>query len=388
MTVIDLREELNNRNIDIIDVTDKCIYYSEEFMVNDSATIYIYTYDLFDNSERVVCYFTFEEETFLPHYYICGDSIIMLLENDGSRAWILKIDKNSKSEVMRKNVPLIGKYFDCVPIDDNNIIIYSKSDDDYRDIFNRCLKNTGFDTLANMYDLDKSYRYFIRDFKTAGLVKDHMHTFTDSKGNERMILCDSCCESEFDKEKLSKNNNGIEENMQDNILEISKSRFLESVRSGKELIGAKRIASAGAEGFVRFECATDGGIFFRAKVFKSGLEKFFKMSTAGGCVKPMCNVREKNDSARYFTDTDCGKIYYMKRDGEIITVLGEINSCAELSYPYTIGQFTGCMDDRFIIADNSKSVNEPSVSIYDGRLGLLDTYQAKFKMKKNVLVIY
>ena len=267
MTVIDLREELKSRKIDIIEITDDCVYYTEEFSVNDTDTMYVYNYDFFDNSEHIVSYFTYDDETYLPHYYVCGNSIIMLFENDGNRAWIIRIDKNTGCEIQRKRVSVIGKFYDCVPIDDNNIIIYSKADDEYREIFNKSVKETGCDMLANLYDLEKNYRYFIRDFKTAELVRSDMHCFSDSKGVPRMLLCDNRCKNEKEKERLYVQKGNSSTELKDSILEISRERFIENVKSGKEKIGTKRIAGAGAEGLVRLECIGNDGIVFRAKEF-------------------------------------------------------------------------------------------------------------------------
>lgn len=388
MTVIDLREELKNRKIDIIEITDDCVYYAEEFCVNDTDTMYVYTYDFFDSSEHIVSYFTYDDEAYLPHYYVCGDSIIILFENDGNRAWIIRIDKNSGCEIQRKRISIIGKFFDCVPIDDNNLIIYSKADDEYREIFNKSIKETGCDMFANLYDLEKNYRYFIRDFKTAEIVRCDMHSFSDSKGIPRMLLCDNRCKNEKEKERMYGKKGNSENELRDNIFEISREKFIENVKCGKDKIGAKRIAGAGAEGSVRLECIGEDGIVFRAKAFRSGAEQFLRMSKSSGSVKPICSVKAKNDFARYFTDADNAKIYYMKREGEKILLHGEINSNAELAYPYSIGNFTGCIEDRYVVADCSESYEKPSLSIYDGSLNSLETYNARMRIKNNMIVIY
>lgn len=388
MTVIDLRAKLHERDVDVIEVTDEYMYYAEELQVGDVDTVYLYSYDFTNETEYLISYFIFEDDVYLPHYYNCSDSIIALFENDGNKVWIIKIEKSSNNEVLRKKVPLIGKYFDCVPIDDNNIIMYSKADDEYREIFDRCFEETGCDVIANLYDLKMSYRYFIRDFKTAMLVKNNMHNFTDSKGVERMIICDPYCENEADKEKLSEQVGGVTEDIRDNIWEISKAKFLDGVRESRERIALKRIASAGAEGLVRFECIGGDRIIFRAKMFTTGQEQFFEMSTASGEVKPICSTRIRTDTARYFTDIDNGKIYYIERDGEFISLVGEINSSAEITYPYSIGQFIVCVDERFVIADSSSNYNEKLTSIYDGDLKICDTYQARVTINNNILILY
>lgn len=387
MTVIDLRDELYKRKIDIIEITDEFIYYAEELKINGVDTVYLYSYSFSTESERVMSYFTFDDATYLQHYYACNDSIIVLFENDTNRVWIVKVDKKSNEEVYRKKIPLIGRFFECVSIDDNNIIIYSKADSDSRELFNRCLEETNSDCLANLYDLEKGYRYFIKDFKTAVLVKNSMYKFTDSKGTEQLLLCDPYCD-EAEKEELSRELSKVSDDIRDNIWIVSKARFLDAVKSSRERIPLRKIASAGAEGLVRFECISDDKIVFRAKIFAHGKEQFFQMSTVNGEVKPIGEVKSRNDTAHYFTDTQNGKVYYMTRDDESITLKGEINSNAMITYPYNIGRIESCIDDRFVIANSSKSYSEPSMSIYDGRLNLTDTYQARVKTKGEILVFF
>lgn len=387
MTVIDLRDELYRRKIDIIEITDEFIYYAEELKINGVDTIYLYSYSFSQECERVMSYFTFDDATYLQHYYACKDSIIVLFENDTNRIWIVKVDKKTNEEVYRKKIPLIGRFFECVPIDDNNIIVYSKADSDSRELFNRCLEETNSECLANLYDLEKGYRYFIKDFKTAGLVKNSMHKFTDSKGVEQLLLCDPYCD-EVEKEELSRELSKVPDDVRDNIWIISKMKFLDGVKSSREHIGLRKIASAGIEGLVRFECISGDKIIFRAKIFSHGKEQFFEMSTSSGEVKPIGEVKARNDTSRYFTDTENGKVYYMTRDDDNIMLKGEINSAAGIMYPHSIGRIESCIDDRFVIANSSKSYSEPLMSIYDGRLNLTDTYQARVKTKGEILVFF
>lgn len=387
MTVIDLRDELYTRRIEIIEITDDFIYYAEELKVNDIDTVYVYGYNFAEENEQVMSYFTFDDATYLQHFYACKDSIIVLFENDGNKAWVVKIDKRTGDEVLRKTVPLIGRFADCVPIDDDNIIIYTKADEAKRELFNRCLETTNSDTMANLYDLKENRRYFVRDFHTALLIKNNMHRFSNSNGKEYMLLCDPYSD-EISKEELFKDSDGIENDIRDNIWMISTQGFLNGVKNGCESLKLKRIASAGTDGMVRFECISRDNIVFRAKTFSTGYEKFCAMSTVSGEILPVANVKKRNDEACYFTDNNSGKIYYMTRDDNSITLNGEINSQARITYPGKIGNLESCIDDRFIIADNSVSYDEPILSIYDGRLNLTDTYQARAKTRGEILVFF
>lgn len=387
MTVIDIRDELYQRQIEIVEVTDEYIYYAEEKNVDGIDALYLLEYDCAAEKERVMAYFTFDDASYIQHYYSCKDSIFLLFENDSSKVWIIKIDKSSGGEVLRKSVKLIGRFFDCVPIDDNNLVIYTKADDENRSLFNRCLEATNRDTMANLYDLDKGYRYFIKDFRTAELVRNEMHVFCDSKGREYMLLCEPYSD-EASKEEYAREKERVGGDIRDNIWSISKNKFLKGVRSGREELELKKIASAGTDGLVRFECICGDSIVFRAKKFSTGQEKFLAMSTLSGKVVPISDVKKRSEKSRYFTDGNGGRIYYMFKDDSVVNLRGEINSRAHIKYPESIGRLECCFDDRFIVADRSKAEDEPMISIYDSVKGKTDTYEARCKTNGNLLVLF
>lgn len=387
MTVIDIRDELYKRQIEIVEVTDEYIYYAEEKNVDGVDAIYLLEYDCTTEEEKIMAYFAFDDPSYIQHYYACGKSIIVLFENDKNKIWIVKIDKESGSEVLRKIVPLVGKFSSCVPIDDNNLIIYTKADEENRSLFNRCLETTNTDTIANLYDIEKGYRYFIKDFYTAMLIKDNMHMFSDPKGNEYMLLCDPYSDEES-KEDYARESEKIDKDIRDNIWSISKKRFFKGVKSGKENLELKRIASAGIDGLVRFECISGDSIVFRAKKFSTGQEKFCAMSTVSGRVVPVSDVKKRSDESRYFTDNSSGKIYYMFKEEDLVTLRGEINSSAVITFPENIGRIEGCIGDRFIVADRSVAEDEPVLTLYDSRLKTTDTFQAHGKTNGEILVLF
>lgn len=387
MTVIDIRDELYKRQIEIIEVADDYIYYAEEKNVDGINAIYLLEYDCAEEQEKVMACFNFDDASYIQHYYACDKSIIVLFENDKNKIWIVKIDKSTGDEILRKSVPLIGRFFSCVPIDDDNLIIYTKADDESRSLFNRCLETTNTDTIANLYDIGKGYRYFIKDFYVAVLIRDNMHKFHDSKGNEYMLLCDPYSDEES-KEVYAREARKIKEDIRDNIWSISKKRFFKGVKSGKEKLELKRIAGAGIDGLVRFECMSGDSIIFRAKKFSTGQEKFCAMSTVSGQVVPVSDVKKKSDVSKYFTDNSSGKIYHMFRENNSVTMRGEINSDAVITFPENIGKIEGCINDRFVVADRSVVDDEPILTLYDSRLKTLDTFQAHGKTNGEILVLF
>ncbi len=389
MNVIDLRDELYRRRIEIIEIDGGCIYYAEELTSDDEARLYIYRYDAEREEERVLSFFTLEDTDCIEHFYSCGGSIMILFESRDSKAWLIKLDKRSGAELIRKKIALIGRYFDCVPISENDLIIYTKADDENRELFNRCLETTNSDTIANLYDIEKGYRYFIKDFKTAALIENAMHSFKTAKGEEKLLLCDPYC-GEAEKQEIVRALAGHftldGDELRDNIWLISKSKLLSALKSGAEKIPLRRAASAGVEGTVRFECISGENIIFRAKVYKTGLEQFFAMSAANGSVSPVKTVRERGDGERYFTDVCGGSIYYMTELDGRTRLEGEVGSSARMTYPNKAGRMISCIDDRYIVAE--KDSDEPTAAIYDSRLHITDTFQARVMVKGATVVLY
>lgn len=389
MNVIDLRDELYKRRIEIIEINDDCVYYAEELSENGEDRIYLYNYDFGREEERVLAFFALGSPDYIEHFYSCGESILILFENNTSAAWLIKVNKRSGAELFRKKISLIGRFFDCVPVDENDIIIYTRADDDSRELFNRCLETTNSETIANMYDLERGFRYFIKDFKTAELLEKGMHAFTTGSGDERLLLSDPYC-GEAEKEDLvralKKQLEDSGDELRDNIWVISKSKLLDAIKSGTETITLRRAASAGLEGTVRFESVCGENIIFRAKVYSSQLEQFFEMSSSNGRVRPLCEVRPCGGDSAYFTDGSNGGIYYLTRDEDRIKLSGEVGSGANFAYPERIGEIESCIDDRYIIAD--MNTDEPTTAIYDSRLGITDTFEARAKIKGRTVVLY
>lgn len=386
MTVIDIRDEFYKRKIEIIEVTDDYIYYAELKSDGGVDSIYILEYSCEDEQERILAYFPFEDEDYFRHYYACDGSLIILFENGGSKAWIVKIDKESGEEVLRKCVPLVGSFAYCVPVDDDNLVIYTTADEETKGLFNRCLETTNSDTIANLYDIQKGYRYFIKDFNTANLMREGVHTFKDNKGNPHMIICEPYTD-EKTKESFARQAPMDHTDARDNIWSISKRKFFKGVKTGEEELDLRRVASAGNDGMVRFECISGNNIIFRAKKFSTGEEKFCSMSISSGKVVPVGDIK-RDGVSEYITDSKEGKIFSVSRAQNVYLLKGEVNSSAEISYPSNVGRLEFCIEDRFIVADKTERDGEPVMTIFDSRLKTLDTFQAHCKANGSTLVLF
>ncbi len=386
MNVIDLRDKFYKRRIDIIGITDNSIYYAEEN--SNGESISIYKYDSYRNKEKIIAEYSQNALDFIQHYYLCGNSIIILFENSENSAWVIKINKNSGEEYFKRKIHLIGRFFECVPLTDNEFIIYTKSDDEHKDLFKQCVEITGSEIMANLYDLDSGFRYFIKDFKTARLIENGAYSFKNAKSEETLLLCDPYC-GETEKEEMIRTFNErlseIPEDIRDNIWTISKEKLIVSIKSGSDKIRMRRVAGAGVEGTVRFESINEKNIVFRAKVYRTQVEQYLEMSVLNGRVKPVCRLA-RSGKVRYYTDKVSGKIYMMKNLGDRICVEGAVGSEAKMIMPENMGEILACIDDRYIIASRISDVER--TAIYDSRLKITDTFQAKSKIYKDIVVLY
>lgn len=370
------------RRIELIEIDDGVVYYAEELKIHGSDSVCIYGYSFDESAEQLLSCFVFQDAAYIQHYYAGRESIIVLFENSGSTAWLVKVDKKTGDEVYRKCIPLIGSYCDCVAIDDDNIIIYTKSDSEHRDMFNRCLEATNCDALANLYDLSKNERHFVRDFNTAMLVRRNMQTFS-SDGEDWMLLSDPFG-SDDEKERLVERLDTVDEDISDNIWVISKEKFLTGIRSKEENTRPRRIASVGKHGSVRFECLCGSDIVFRAKSFAYDTEGFCVVPNLGGEISGVLPIAKEDE---FFIDRDSGRIYSVAVGESLVELTGRINSDVKITYPKSVGNLMKCVDDRFIIA-RDKSGGEDYVTVYDSELDIRDIYQANGKVRGEVLVLY
>lgn len=390
MNIVDLRDELYKRRIDMIAIRSDAVFYAEELNENGSERVCVYRYDPFLNAERVLASFELEDNEYIEHYYLLGDSIIILFENDGSVAWVVRIDSRSGEEQLRKKLALIGRYYDCVPVDEDNLIIYTRSDDEHRSLFNRCFETTNSEVMANLYDLAKGYRYFVKDFRTAGLIGKGAYSFTTSAGVDKLLLCDPYC-GEDEKEELvhtlAGSIDGGEDDLRDNIWTVSKEKLIESVKSGMKKISMRCAASAGVEGTVRFVSMSDNKIILRAKVYRSGLEQFFEMSPSNGLTSAVCDVRRHKKGESYYVDAPSGNIYFMTRQGGRVRLEGEVGSEADVYFPEKVGRIVAFVDDRYIIADRSYG-ETPQTAVYDSRKNITDIFEARAKAAGDTVILF
>ncbi len=380
LTVIDLRDDMYKRRIDVIEIDDGVIYYAEELKTRGSDSVCIYGYSFEENAEQLMSCFVFDDSGYYQHYYMGKNSIIVLFENSGSTVWVVKIDKQTGDEVYRKRIPLIGSFSDCAAIDDDNILIYTKADKEHMDMFNRCLEATNCSLIANLYDLGRNERFFVRDFETAMLVRNNMQTFT-ANGEEWLLLNDSFGNSK-EKQRIVQKLGVSDDELEESIRVISKNAFLSGIRKKESDTKPRKIVTAGSKGSVQLECVCGDNILMRARSFVHDAESYCSVPKFGGKITNILDINGET----FFTDSDEGKIYTLSDVGDETELVGRINSDVHLSYPNNIGRLIKCIDDRFVIGE-TKGEKE-FITVYDSELDLKDVYQASGMIKGSVLVLY
>lgn len=380
LTVIDLRDDMYKRRIDVIEIDDGVIYYAEELNSRGSDSVCVYGYSFDESAEQLMSCFVFDDAGYIQHYYTAKNSILVLFENSGNTVWIVKIDKKSGDEVYRKRIPLIGVFSECVAIDDDNILIYTKADKKHKDMFNRCLEETNCSFIATLFDINRNERHFVRDFDTAMLIRNNMQTFT-AKGEEWMLLSDSF-DNALEKQRIVQKLNCSDNELEESIRVISKKAFLSAVRQKEEDTKPRKIVTAGSKGSIKFECICGDNVLMRARSFVHNAESYCSIPLFGGSIT---NVLDINGET-FFTDIDDGKIYSVSTNGEDIELIGKINTDVQITYPVNIGKIIKCIDDRYVIGENKG--DKDYITVYDSELDLKDIYQASGKLKGNILVLY
>ena len=105
MTVVDIRNVVIDSNVELIEISDHYIYYAEEKNEEGYRSLFILEYDRETKSERIISNYILNNPTYVQHYYAFPNHILLVMENAGSVAWVLCLEKETGKEL---NMAQIG----------------------------------------------------------------------------------------------------------------------------------------------------------------------------------------------------------------------------------------------------------------------------------------
>lgn len=391
MIVVDIRNLLSQRNIEIFDISDSHVYYAEEkHNDNGQDSLYLLEYDRASRRERLVSNYAFQDPTFIQHLFSLKKSILLILENGENSLWLIEIDKQSGMELNRRKIVCTGSFYECKPLDDEHLIIYMAPSEQSTDIFHKYKQATGCERLCYIYNLKTNKKYFVKSVMLAKLTCDDIKIIK-SNGQDKLILLDPFADEEV-KEHYYREKRWISADIRDNIWLCDLDSVMREIEHGSDDIEVKSIASADIKGLVRYCGMNDKDIYLKVKQFKTGMEKICAYSKdTGELTEAVTLDPPENPRDFYKIEEQSGKIHLVCPIGNGKThIKGILNSVIDTDFDNSLGKFVTCIEDRFVIICKNANVPDslPVYSIYDTKTNMFESYDCRCEIHDQSLILY
>ena len=210
MVVVDIRNILADRNIQLSNVNNDCIYYLEEKNEDGNNNLFVLEYDRASRKERLVSNYSLEDPTFVEHLFTFEKTLMLILENGSNSLWLIELDKKTGTEKNRRKIVCTGAFKECMALDSRHLLIYMSPDADNSEVFQKYKEVTGCECLCYLYDLEESKKYFVKSSLVAKVGCQNIKTMTVK--NEKFVLLldpygDESIKEDFYKEQRWIHNN-------------------------------------------------------------------------------------------------------------------------------------------------------------------------------------
>lgn len=391
MKVVDLRNIFANCNDTLIEVNDHFIYYAEEKQEEGHNNLFLLEYNRDTQRERILSTYFLNNPTFVQHYFSFPDDIIILLESGGSEAWILRVDKHTGEEKNLVRLGLVGECSDCAALDESHLILYTRENEKHTRLFREYKKRTGCSKMAYLYDLNDETYFFIHDPRVCMADSSGLIGY-ESEGEKQLLMLQPHG-TEAEKEKYYHDRRWVGDSVCDRVWLCPLFDFIVSVKSGEERAPFELLLSADTEGLVRYAGMDEENLYFRARYFPANDQRLCAVHKQSGkkCVVAELNLGQGERPASFCIDMETGHAYRIREAEDTWEVDGVLNSVVHASYSKELGEFTACVDDRFIIARYVLADDTDSFefnSIYDVQTGEQKSFECRCMVKGSTVVLY
>ena len=392
MKVVDIRNIFSERNIELFDVNSSYIYYAEEKNEEGSNNLFILEYDRSTRRERLITNYTLEDPTFVEHLFAFEDTVILILENGTNSLWLIEIDKDSGAELNRRKVVCTGAFRACAALDSSHVLIYMGADEANREMFRQYREITGCECLCYMYDLETNAKYFVKNPLIAKLGASNIKTI-DVHGVKYLILLDPFADEDIKKGYYDEQR-WINVDIRDNIWLCNLTELENELAAGYEDITKKCIASADIKALARYMGIEGEKVYFRAKEFRTGLEKICSYDVFTNTLQIEAELSDpQNEKTFYIIEENPFSVFEVTTEKTETKVKGIVNSTADLKYNTDIGKFMTCIDNRYVVTQNTYFNGEngktaPFCCIYDSANEASERYECNCFLSGDTLILY
>ena len=195
------------------------------------------------------------------------------------------------------------------------------------------------------------------------------------------------------KEHYYREQRWVSADIRDNLWLCKTSDVEIDIEDGKETVTRRCIASADIKAMVRYMGMDDQKVYFRAKEFRSGMEKICSYDIAAETLSVEATPpAPKNDSC-YIVEEKPFKVFEVTIGQNKTSVHGVVNSEAHCTYDNSLGEFITCLEDRYCVTKKIVYSEESQREfvyfyLYDAQLEQFESYECRCLVKDNTMVLY
>ena len=391
LKVEDLRNQFTSCTDELIEVSDRLIYYAEEKMEEGHPSLFLLEYNRATKKERMVAIYVLPGPAFVQHCFSFPESIVIVMEANGSEAWVLRVEKAAGAERNLAKLNFIGNFLDCIALDESHVLFYTGANAKHAALFRRYTELTGFSRVAYLYDLEEGKYYYVRDPRVCG--GDATRFLPFNRGGDPWLLALDPHGTEEEKQKCYHNIRWLGDNVNDNVWECPLLDFFVAVKAGEERVPFGLLMSAGTEGLVRFAGEDAENLYFRARYFPTGDQRICacRKETGRKSVAACLTLAKDEQPAWFSIDRIGGRAYRVTETEDGYHVAGMMNSDIDTEYPKELGKFVTCVDDRYVIAQYILADETDSFefnSVFDAQTGAQKSYECRCAVKGDTVVLY
>lgn len=391
MTVVDIRNIFSDRNIELFNVDSSYIYYAEEKIENGKNELFILEYDRNTRHERLITNYTLEDPTFVEHIFAFESNIILVLENGKNSLWLIEISKNDGAELSRRKIVCTGSFRSCLALDSANVLIFMGPDEANAEMFEQYRNITGCECLCYLYDMETNVKHFVKNPLIAKLGTGNIKLI-EAHGVKYAILLDPFADEQIKKGYYDEQR-WINVDIRDNIWLCSLGELEAELKAGSETITKKCIASADIKALARYMGIDGEKMFFRAKEFRTGLEKICSYNVFTNALEIEAELDASSGNVIYIVEEKPFAVFSVQEQDGSTKAAGIVSSSADITYPSSLGSFVTCIDNRYVITRktifNDETAQSVSIcSIYDSETSMHENYECSCYISGSTLVLY
>lgn len=391
MNIIDIRNVFADRCIELIDVSPAYVYYFEEKNDDGRNALFLLEYNRKTRKERLVMNYSLDDPTYIEHIYAFDKTIVMVLENGSNSFWLIEIDKKTGGELNRRKVVCTGAFKECKPLDSEYLLIYMGPDEANAEVFRKYKEIKGCDCLCYLYNIKTNRKYLVNAAMINRAGGDNLKQITvDSR--PYLLLLEPYAEESL-KEHYYREQRWVSGDIRDNIWLCKTSEVEMELEDGKETVTRRCIASADIKALVRYMGMDDQKVYFRAKEFRSGMEKICSYDIAGETLSVEATLGVPKKDTFYIVEEKPFKTFEVTVGQNQTGIVGVVNSQANIAFDNSLGQFITCIEDRYCITRRTVYSEESQREftyfyVYDAELKQYESYECHCLIKDDTLVLY